>query len=161
MTGLVFGAYFLGAMAAVPYFNWQYARDNGFMSWLFFGEVVGTAKGIAWPYYVFQTRTPAASWTDDQKENARHFFASTEASQAATRLGNAGPAYSTIPESTISEMRRLRRLALAESVLVRDDVLEKAMPGMSVPWREKYQRALELQIQRDDLVERGRRRRSP
>lgn len=142
--------YWMGAMAAVPYFNWQYARDNGFVSWLFLGEVVGTAKGIVWPYFAVRARTPAHSWNDDEKENARHIFAAADASQAATRLGNAGPAYSTIPTATINEIQRLRNLALAESLLVRDEVLEKASPGMSKLWHEKYQRSLELQIRAFD-----------
>jgi len=38
------------------------------------------------------------------------------------------------------------RLALDEAKLVRDDVLEKAYPGMSKPFRDKFQRSLELQI---------------
>jgi hypothetical protein len=35
---------------------------------------------------------------------------------------------------------------LAEARLVTDDVLEKAMAGLSVPYRQLYQRSLELQI---------------
>ena len=38
-------------MISVPYFNWCYARDNGFVSWLFFGEIVATAQGAIWPVY--------------------------------------------------------------------------------------------------------------
>lgn len=50
------GSFFLqvwliGVMLSVPYYNWQYAREHGFMSWLFLGEVVATAKGFVWPYF--------------------------------------------------------------------------------------------------------------
>ena len=148
--GLAFSLYIFGTMAAVPYFNWRYAREHGFVSWILLGEVVATGEGIAWPYFVFRPREPSVTWTDDEKESIRHFFASMEATQAATRLGNAGPPYSTISESTMGEIQRLRRRALQEAVLVPDDVLEKAMPGMSALWREKHQRGLELQIQAVD-----------
>ncbi|MEQ8786219.1 MAG: hypothetical protein RIC55_07965 [Pirellulaceae bacterium] len=51
VTLLVYG-YFIGVVLATPYFNWCYARDNGFFNWVFFGEVVATAKAFVWPYYV-------------------------------------------------------------------------------------------------------------
>ena len=34
-------------------FNWQYANQNGFISWLLFGEIVATLKAIFWPFFVF------------------------------------------------------------------------------------------------------------
>jgi hypothetical protein len=39
-------------MAAVPYFNWRYAQEHGFVRWFLFGEFIATAKGLAWPYFV-------------------------------------------------------------------------------------------------------------
>ncbi|MEO2031099.1 MAG: hypothetical protein ABGZ35_03335, partial [Planctomycetaceae bacterium] len=33
------------------YFNWQYANNHGFVSWLFLGGVTSTAKAFAWPYF--------------------------------------------------------------------------------------------------------------
>ena len=43
-------------------------------------------------------------------------------------------------------MLRLRKLAFAEARLVRDDVLEKALPGLSRAYRQWYERSLELRI---------------
>lgn len=37
----------------VPYYNWRFAKENGFWQWLFFGEVVASVKAAAWPYYLF------------------------------------------------------------------------------------------------------------
>ena len=34
------------------YFNWVYAITKGFISWLFFGEIVATIQGFLWPIYV-------------------------------------------------------------------------------------------------------------
>jgi hypothetical protein len=32
--------FFIVSIIFVPYYNWQYARTNGFMDWLWFGEIV-------------------------------------------------------------------------------------------------------------------------
>jgi hypothetical protein len=45
-------SYMVGFMVALPYFNWQYAQEYGFIKWIFFGEVVATVKGVVWPYFV-------------------------------------------------------------------------------------------------------------
>ena len=46
--------YFMAAfLVFTPYYNWNYAQTHGFMKWVFFGEVVATAKAVAWPYFVF------------------------------------------------------------------------------------------------------------
>ena len=54
----VLNIYIIGTVLAVPYFNWQYASQNGFMEWLVFGEVVATLKAPIWPYFVFRMGTP-------------------------------------------------------------------------------------------------------
>jgi hypothetical protein len=45
IAGTALGLYVLVAIVAVPYFNWQYAREHGFVAWLLLGEVISTAKG--------------------------------------------------------------------------------------------------------------------
>jgi hypothetical protein len=63
----------------------------------------------------------------------------------------------TARAATAREVGGLWKTALEEAKLVRDDVLEKALAGLSKPFREKYQRSLELRIQgieqRDDEIE--------
>ena len=34
------------AVAAALFYNWQYAKANGFISWMLFGEIVATLKGL-------------------------------------------------------------------------------------------------------------------
>lgn len=54
--------YFAITMLAVPVFNWRYAREHGFVSWLCLGEVVATLKAVVWPYYAFtSSRKPMTS----------------------------------------------------------------------------------------------------
>lgn len=48
---MIWYAYFFITMLAVPVFNWRYAREHGFVSWLCLGEVVATSKAVVWPYY--------------------------------------------------------------------------------------------------------------
>jgi hypothetical protein len=53
LLGALIGIYFLSLLVFTPYFNWQYAKHNGFINWLFLGEIVATAKSVVWPYYIF------------------------------------------------------------------------------------------------------------
>lgn len=50
---LVAGYTITAMLIFAPYYNWTYARDNGFIKWLFLGEVSATAKAIVWPYFAF------------------------------------------------------------------------------------------------------------
>ena len=50
---MIWYAYFVITMLAIPIFNWRYAREHGFVSWLCLGEVVATFKAVVWPYYAF------------------------------------------------------------------------------------------------------------
>jgi hypothetical protein len=49
---LVFWLYMLTVSFAAAYYNWQYAKENGFARWLVFGEVISTIKALGWPYFV-------------------------------------------------------------------------------------------------------------
>ena len=46
-------AYIITVALATPYFNWMFAQQNGFMAWLFFGQIVPTFQALVWPYFVF------------------------------------------------------------------------------------------------------------
>jgi hypothetical protein len=50
---LFFGIYGISVAIFALYFNWQWARTHGFMSWLLFGELIATLKAIFWPIYIF------------------------------------------------------------------------------------------------------------
>jgi hypothetical protein len=43
--------YMLTVCFAGAYFNWQYAREHGFVPWLLMGEMVPSAKAMVWPYF--------------------------------------------------------------------------------------------------------------
>ncbi len=141
----ILGLYLFTYMVFVPYYNWAYVRDHGFISWIFLGEFVATGKALVWPYFALSGGSQP-TWASEQKENAKHILAAWEASQEATRLSNQGPAYSVMRQSTVKLMLQHYRTALLHALMVRDDVLEKAYPGLRKPFREKFQRSLQLRI---------------
>lgn len=49
----LFYVYFIPTFFFVPYYNWKYAKEKGFVKWVLLGEVVATAKAFAWPYFTF------------------------------------------------------------------------------------------------------------
>jgi TPR repeat protein len=57
-------AYLIPSFVSAPYFNYLYARENGFLAWLLFGEVVATVKSFAWPYFAWE-RFTGSSPSDD------------------------------------------------------------------------------------------------
>jgi len=138
--------YFIPLTLFVPYYNWTYARDHGFVSWFCFGEVVATAKAIGWPYFAVASIS-RERWTEDEKENGRHIIRSFEAQKAAVKLINDGPpGYSTIPTAKVQDIVTLLRLALDEAGLAGDEILDKALPGLSKAFREKYQQSIEFEL---------------
>ncbi len=80
-------------------------------------------------------------WSEDDKQNIRHFFISRDANQAATALSN-----SSRGSFSQEEFLTLRRLALAEARLVNDSVLAKAHPDLPERYRNLYQASLEYSI---------------
>jgi hypothetical protein len=46
-------AYLISVAFATPYFNWVFAKENGFLAWLFFGQIIPTFQAFVWPYFVF------------------------------------------------------------------------------------------------------------
>ena len=51
LTALSF-IYGLIAAGYAIYFNYIYFMENGFVAWLFFGEVIATFKGFLWPFFM-------------------------------------------------------------------------------------------------------------
>lgn len=49
----VFVIYSFIASVFILKYNYDYAKDNSFSKWLLFGQIVPSAQGLIWPYYVF------------------------------------------------------------------------------------------------------------
>ena len=87
----------------------------------------------------------APHWTPEEKENASHIFRSAEADIKATRIMNRLGTFQ-IPDSIFEVVTELQRKALEEARMVREEVLEKAAPGMARPYQDYYKRSLELRL---------------
>lgn len=131
--------YFLGMAISVPYFNWCYARDHGFVSWIFFGEIVPTLQGCIWPYYALSSGS-RPSWTDEERQNLEHFHRSRDATQQAVRIIDSGPSDrpSELRKDESDAIVSLHRLALAEARQVDLDTLAKAHPALPEHYRDEY-----------------------
>lgn len=45
-------AYAFSVMLFAGYFNWQFANENGFIAWVFLGQIVPTLKALVWPFFI-------------------------------------------------------------------------------------------------------------
>jgi hypothetical protein len=145
----VFGLYFaIALMGFVPYYNWQYAKENGFVSWLLLGEVVATARAMAWPYFVL-------SGADDSGSASLHHLArSIELRNEAVSVGEEeGPGL--VAYEDMEEMIGLMREALAEGELVDVEVLDREYDGFASHFQDEYLQGLRLFLEswdEDDYV---------
>jgi hypothetical protein len=128
---LVSCIYSIGVTISIPYFNWCYARDNGFASWLFFGEIVATGQAVIWPVYAFSGDSES-DWTDEDRENFKHFKRMSDAMQQSARIINSGPSgeFSVIESADARALVSLYAIALQEAELVDPALLAKAHPDL-------------------------------
>lgn len=121
-----------------PYYNWQYARENGFVRWLLLGEIVPTVKAFGWPYFVFMKKSPppANTWTQAEKENANHLMAAFQSDLEAVRISNAGGP-GLMARGDVTKILSLEKTALMEASLVEDGILDKAHPELKQHFRNE------------------------
>jgi hypothetical protein len=72
---MIWYAYFVITMLTIPVFNWRYAQEHGFVSWLFLGEVVATSKAVVWPYYAISALGGRGSAGDTAMTSEERTFA--------------------------------------------------------------------------------------
>ncbi len=52
---------------ATPYYNWQYAHDSGFVSWILGNEIVPTCKASVWPVIAYLDYRAERNKADEMK----------------------------------------------------------------------------------------------
>lgn len=52
LLSITMSMYGLSVMGFAVYFNWQYAKEHGFLEWIFFGEIIATLKAFVWPVFI-------------------------------------------------------------------------------------------------------------
>lgn len=141
---MIWYVYFFVAVLAVPLFNWRYAREHGFVSWLCFGEVVATAKAVAWPFYAITTLQN----TDDAEEEIdTHFVKSRRASYQALHIIDVEGGLLRLTDRKRKEVVELLESAAAEASLVQDSFLNEIHADFSHNWKQGYTAALTDLIQ--------------
>ena len=137
ITGIL-GLYFIAAFVVfTPYYNWQYAKTHGFIKWLVFGEIVATAKAVAWPYFVFVKSGGTAS----------HISKAIDYTNKATAVINKGGPYQSISQADMEEIIGYYKKALAEAKKADIESMNQHYPGFGDHFRSEFIKGLELFIQ--------------
>lgn len=137
LTGM-FYIYFISTIVFVPYYNWTYAKENGFIKWLVFGELIATGKGIIWPYYMFLNKP--------DKTNLSHLNNSINFSNEGTSIVNRGTPFSITNDTQINQVIDFKKKALSEGDRVNINKLNKHHPNFGNYYRDYFLEGLKLII---------------
>lgn len=138
IIGFIFGIYILGISGFALYFNWNYAKENGFIKWVLLGEIIPTAKAIIWPYYVLN---PVDS------SSIKHFIESISYANMATKIINKQKPFSPIDSADMEKVIEYHKKALAEAKKVNISILNKHYAGWGDHFKEEYVKGLDLLTQ--------------
>lgn len=133
-----FYIYVLGStFLAAPYFNWQYAAEHGFVSWLLAGEIIATAKAAIWPYYAVMHFGPGPNSSDTCTDP--HFANSRRASYEALKIANRfGDVTQLLSDGAALDVTQLLQASVADAELVEDTYLQQVHPEFQRRFREDY-----------------------
>lgn len=123
---------------SVPYYNWTYAKENGFVKWLVFGELVATGKGIIWPYYFLSKKT--------EESNFGHLNKSIEYANQTASIVNMNHPFVSLEAAEKKKFIDFKRQALKEAQLVNIDTLNSRHPNFGNYFKEDYSKGLQLLI---------------
>jgi len=135
--------FFCSLIFATPYYHWQYAKDNGFIKWVFGGEIIATAKAFAWPYFVLtdyvnhEVPSRQASIDEATERSLTSFFAAISSVSGAQSLMD-NMLISDNPLSDRDDMQLLLRNAQSRLTEVDTTVLNSIYNG----WGEIVDSAL-------------------
>jgi hypothetical protein len=127
--------FYVAALIACPYYNWQYAKQNGFASWIVLGQIVPTAKALAWPYFAVASRVADGSVDP-------HFKASSNATGKALLLVNEAGGITELTPEQSGVIADLLETAVAEADLVSDGYLAEIHPDFPHKYRKCYSDSL-------------------
>jgi hypothetical protein len=97
-------SYFFSLLFVVPLYNWQYAHNYGFARWLYFGEVIATAKAVVWPYYEIKARYSSEDKWEEHTELLAFLVTGSWTSMNDAKLAK------KLPKMVAYEKKWLKRL---------------------------------------------------
>lgn len=134
---LILYPYFLPQLFFVPYYNWKYAKNNGFCNWLLLGEFVASGKALIWPYFVFFETT---------ESDLNHFSKSIDYINQSIKISNNFKAFSTIDSEDLEKIIELKKLALLEAEKVNTEYLNSLYTYWGDHFKNEYIIGLKLII---------------
>ena len=144
-VGYAVSLYMMSVMCMVPYFNWRFAKDNGFIAWLFLGEIVPTAKGLVWPFFVFKT-----SDVDRQRASVHTLENILTIRQKALELSAQWHDKPSIPQDVLGQMKDCSDEMLRESRTVDPMLLDGVYPQLGTMFSEKFVKSLALAVEMEN-----------
>ena len=155
---LLLSLYIGTAGIATLYFNWQFARTNGFTRWLLLGEIVPTAKGIAWPYFALRTDESADRTHSGQSEIERTTLTHRQISEMEVKklvlainyaqqgayLLNSQPHENLDDYPNLGEILSYRRRAVEVGKSANRDVLNGIFPSLGDKFEDQFVEAMSL-----------------
>lgn len=141
LAGIV-GLYLTSLAVMTPYYNWQYAKEHGFIEWLFLGEIVATLKSAAWPYFVFFPDLGSPASSPDERHYVYSKKACDEAMIIIVKTGNV----TRLSSEDKAKVADLLGLAIAEANRVQLTYLQKIHPQFPEMYEKNYKYAISLLI---------------
>jgi len=128
---------FIASIIFIPYYNWQCAKNDGFVKWLLLGEIVPTAKAFAWPYFVFFKSSGLSS----------HLINSLNYENEATKIINKGDAFNIVDPEEMDQIIGLHKKAIKEAKLVDINQLNNRLNNFGTHYRDEFVKGLELIVE--------------
>lgn len=135
--------YFMSLTVMTPYYNWQYAKEHGFIKWLILGEIVATLKSTAWPYFVFFSDRGSQTNSPDERHYVNSKKACDEAMKIIVKTGDVA----RLSSEDKAKATDLLGLAIAEANQVEPGYLQKVHPQFPEMYEKNYKYAISLLIE--------------
>lgn len=134
---VIIGYLLIASVIFIPYYNWEYAKNNGFVKWLLLGEIVPTAKAFAWPYFAFFNSSSLSN----------HLINSFNYANEANKIINKGEAFTTVEPEEMDQIIDLHKKAIEEAKLVDINELNDRLNNFGNHYRDKFIKGLELIVE--------------
>src|SRR5256885_3524672 len=155
--------YSLSVGIATLYYNWEYAHSHGFVRWIALGEIVSTAKALAWPYFALHTNATASSGNSNSipgeidktrlsaqqisEMEAKKLMLALNYSQQATYLLNSTPHERVDEYPNLPDIIGYRRKALDVGKVVDTGVLNGIYPELGDRFKSQFLEAVTLFVE--------------
>lgn len=138
----LFGLYLLSVFVIfTPYFNWQYAKKNGFFDWFLFGEIIATGKALVWPYFL------SSSTSTISESAASHLKKAIDYSNLATEINNRGKPYQRMPQQDLDKVIEYYKKSIEEAKQADIASMNRYFPGFGDHFQQEFIKGTELFLQ--------------